>query len=145
MRFSEAQGRKVVSTTTAETLGQIDGFLVDPAEGSVVALELRSRQDGDIVRWSAIRSFGADAVTVDSPDALTTADEPVAALRGKDHDLIGKRVLTTDGDEDGAVFDVDFDSDTGAVIRLLLGHESRDVAGSRLVGVGSYAVVVKAP
>lgn len=142
MRFSEAQGRKVVSTTTAETLGQIDGFVVDPADGHVVALEVRSRQDGDLVRWPAIRSFGADAVTVDSPDALTTADEPVTALRGKDHDLIGKRVLTTDGDERGAVVDVDFDPGTGAVVRLLLGDESNDVPGNLLLGVGSYAVVV---
>lgn len=143
MRFSEAQGHKVVSTTTAETLGQIDGFVVDPADRSVVALELRSRQDGDIVRWTAIRSFGADAVTVDSPDALTTADEPVAALRGKAHELLGKRVLTTEGDERGAVVDVDFDTDTGAVVRLLLGDQGAHVPGSRLIGVGSYAVVVR--
>ncbi len=145
MRFSEAQGRKVVSTSTAQTVGVVDGFVVDPSAGSVVALELRSASAGDTLPWAAIRSFGSDAVTVDSPDAVTTADESLTALRGKQHQLTGKRVLTTDGDEDGAVFDVDFDPDTGAVVRLLLGDESRDVPGSRLVGVGSYAVVVQAP
>ncbi len=143
MRFSEAQGRKVVSTSTAATVGVVDGFVVDPDAGSVLALELRSASSGDILPWAAIQSFGADAVTVESPDAATAADESVAALRGKQHHLIGKRVLTTDGDEDGAVFDVDFDPETGAIIRLL-GDEDRDVPGSRLVGVGSYAVVVRA-
>lgn len=144
MRFSEAQGRAVVSTSTAQTVGRIDGFVVDPATGRVVALQLGSARSGDTLPWAAIKSFGVDAVTVDSPEAAVAADEWVAALRGKDHDLIGKRVLTTDGDEDGRIFDVDFDPGTGALVRLLLGDQGRDVAGHRLVGVGSYAAVIAA-
>ncbi|MGI8947721.1 MAG: PRC-barrel domain-containing protein [Ornithinimicrobium sp.] len=143
MKFSEAQGRTVVSTSTAETVGRIDGFVVEPSAGSVVALELGSARSGDTLPWSSIKSFGIDAVTIESPAAVTTADEQLAALRGKDHSLIGKRVLSTDGDECGHVLDVDFDPGTGTVVRLLLGDEGRDVAGDQLVGVGSYAVVVE--
>lgn len=142
MRFSEAQGRTVVSTSTAQVLGRIERFVIDPTAGAVVALELGSARSGDTLPWSAIKSFGVDAVTVESPDAVTAAGPQIAALRGKDNELVGKRVLSTDGDEEGRILDVEFDPDTGAVVRLLLGDEAHDVAGRRLVGVGSYAVVV---
>ena len=50
-------------------------------------------------------------------------------------------MLTAGGDDIGTVDDVEFDADTGAITSLLL--SSGDVSGARLVGVGSYAVVVR--
>lgn len=143
MRFSDARGRKVVSTSTADTVGKIDELLVDPASRSVLALVLKKTDDGDTLRWSAITAFGEDAVTVGSAEAITAPDEQVAALTGKDHAVLGKRVLTTAGAELGKVDDVEFDHESGAIETLLL-HGDDTVAGSRLVGVGSYAVVVRA-
>ncbi|HVL93803.1 MAG TPA: PRC-barrel domain-containing protein, partial [Acidimicrobiales bacterium] len=56
-------------------------------------------------------------------------------------DLPGRRVLTERGRELGAVADVEFDPATGAVTAVLVGQTT--VAGDRLIGLGSYALVVK--
>ncbi len=141
MRFSEAKGRKVVSTSTADSVGVVHDFVVDPKSAAVLAMQLKKTHAGDTLRWSDITAFGADAVTLTSPDKITEADDDVRALLGKDHRLVGKRVLSTAGDELGEVSDVEFDVDSGAVTSLILddGH----VAGARLSGVGSYAVIVR--
>ncbi len=38
MRFTEAMGRKVVSLATAETVGTLGEFVVDPGSHTVVAV-----------------------------------------------------------------------------------------------------------
>lgn len=142
MRFSAASGHKVVSTSTAETVGKVDAFVVDPATRAVVALTLKKTDDGDTPRWSNITAFGADAVTVSGAEKVTRPPADVSPLLGKEHELVGNRVLSSLGDELGKIDDVDFDPASGAVMSLILSGE--EVAGDRLVGVGRYAVVVKA-
>ncbi|MHA3702102.1 PRC-barrel domain-containing protein [Jatrophihabitans sp. YIM 134969] len=140
--FSDANGRKVVSTSSAETVGKVDGFVVDPVTRSVVALEIKKAESGDVLLWRDIAGFGEDAVTVADAGAIIDAPPEIDALQGKDHELKGKRVLTVTGVDLGKVKDVDFDAQTGALTMLTLkGHE---IHGSALTGVGSYAVVVQA-
>ncbi len=47
MRFSEATGHKIVSTSTAATIGRVDGFVVDPAHRTVLALQVGKADSGD--------------------------------------------------------------------------------------------------
>jgi sporulation protein YlmC with PRC-barrel domain len=141
MLFSAALGRKVVSTSTAETVGFVEEFVVDPRTHSVVALGLKKAKGG-VLRWSDLTAFGEDAVTVASAEQVGSADETITALSGKDHRLVGKRVLSTAGDELGTVADVEFDPASAALTALALAERSIDAV--RLVGVGSYAVVVRA-
>ncbi len=140
MRFSEATGRKIVSTSTAETVGKVDAFVVDPHRRVVVAVECRKTSGGDVLPWADIVGFGADAVTVRDAAAIGGAGPEVDALRGKDHSVLGKRVLSSAGDELGKVDDVAFDAETGAIEALVL--TGGDIAGDRLLSVGSYAVIV---
>jgi sporulation protein YlmC with PRC-barrel domain len=142
MKFTDASGRQVVSTSSAATVGKIDDFVVDPRRRAVVAVTLKKADAGRTLAWSNITAFGADAVTVSGGDVLTEPTPEIAALSGKDHRLLGKRVLSTGGDDLGKVDDVEFDPGTGTITALLL--PSGEVAGGRLVGVGSYAVVVQA-
>jgi uncharacterized protein YrrD len=142
MLFSDAKGRKVVSSSTAETVGRVSRFVVDPVTRAVVGIELKKTDQGDMLRWSDITAFGADAVTVTGPDRIGDGGEVVKALSGKAHRVLGKRVLTSTGDELGKVTDVDFDPETGVLLSLLV-DSGPEVAASRLVGVGSYAVVVR--
>ncbi len=140
--FSDAKGRQVVSTSTADTVGKIHELVVDPSSRSVVAMLCKKTEDGDTLLWSDVTAFGDDAVTVAGAAVLGTPDEKVAGLVGKDHHLLGKRVLTTRGADIGRVTDVEFDHESGAIENLILDDESVD--GARLLGVGSYAVVVRA-
>ena len=142
MLFSHAKNHKVVSSTTAETVGRVSRFVVDPRLRAVVALELKKTESGDVLQWSDITGFGDDAVTVSGSEQIRTADERVAALADKRHRVLGKRVLTSGGDELGKVDDVDFDRQTGALGALVVSHGPQ-VSADRLIGIGSYAVVVR--
>lgn len=139
-RFSAAKGRKVVSTSTAATVGQVHAFVVDPQADAVIALRLRKTSGGDALKWSDITGFGEDAVTVAQAELIAEAGAAVATRSEKAHRVLGKRVLTVAGDELGEVDDVEFDPTTGAVTALVL--DDGELARGRLVGVGSYAVVV---
>lgn len=136
--FGEATGRQVVSTSTADTVGTVEGFIVDPASRRVVALRVKK---AGVLRWGDLTAFGADAVTVDSADRVGDAAEDVARLTGKAHDPLGKRVLTATGDEQGKVVDVSFAPETGELLALETSQGS--IPGRRLLGIGSYAVVVE--
>ncbi len=140
MRFTDCAGRRVLDTSDATTAGKVAALLVDPGTQRVVAVTVKRKGDADVLRWPALTSFGPDAVTVAGPDAFSRSDERLDALASKAGALLGKRVLTDAGDEAGKVQDVDFDPEDGTVLTLLT--SAGDVAGSRLRGVGSYAVVV---
>lgn len=142
MLFSEAKGRKVVSSSTATTVGKVTGFVVDPATRAVVGIQLKKAEHGDMLRWSDITAFGTDAVTVTSPDLIGDGGESVKALSGKAHRVLGKRLLTSTGDELGKVADVDFDPASGTLTALHVDDQSV-IDAARLLGVGSYAVVVR--
>jgi sporulation protein YlmC with PRC-barrel domain len=142
MLMSEAIGRSVVGTSNAATLGRIDEFVVDPTSHTITALRLKKTDDGDTLRWGDIAAFGPDAVTLHDPAAIVAAPPEVEALSGKAHRLLGKRVLLTTGDEAGVVDDIDFSPESGLITTLIL--SSGEVPGERLMGIGSYAVVIGA-
>ncbi len=141
MHFSEAHGRKVVSTTSAETVGVIKSFVIDPSSQRIVALSLnKTPGEGTMLPWADITAFGADAVTVPDGERIISPDEQLADLDGKHRTIVGKRVLDTSGRQLGHVREVDFDPTSGHIDSLLL--EEATVDGATLRGIGSYAVVV---
>lgn len=107
----------------------------------VVAVTVKGTKAGDVIQWPAITSFGTDAVTVPSETAITTESGPVRDLGGKDHLIMGKFVLSSDGDAQGEVTDVEFDGATGQISFVMV--DGAPVAGDLLVGLGSYAVVIR--
>ncbi len=143
MLFSVARSHKVMSTQSATTVAKVAGFIVDPAGPRVLALRLaKTHGNGDTLHWEDLVGFGPDAVTVAGEDALTTARGRAAELSGKQFELLGKRVLDDRGDEVGQVQDLDFDPETGAITTVLTSQGP--IEGDRLIGCGSYAVVVNA-
>ncbi len=146
MLYSDLKGRKLVDTASADTVGKVDGFLLDPTTRSVVALEFKKTSHGSVVAWSDLTAVGADAVTIGSATVLSDHDERQADLASKDGEVLKKRVLSDAGEDLGSVRDVDLDPETGALVELVVGSkkEQQSIAGSRLLGVGSYAVVVAA-
>jgi len=146
MLYSDLKGRKLVDTTSADTVGKVDGFLLDPAGRTVAGLEFKKTDHGSAVAWEDLASVGADAVTVAGTDVLVDPEGRLADLATKDAQVLKKRVLTDAGEDLGAVHDIDIDPQSGALLELIVGEKKQrhSVAGSRLLGVGSYAVVVKA-
>ena len=143
MLLSELKDHPVMSLESANRIGRVAGAVIDPATRRVVALRLRKTSgDGDTLHWEDLTALGQDAVTVAGQRLVTSARGRAEALSGKEHELVGKRVLTSAGDEVGEVDDVDVDVESGSVTRLVTSEG--DVDGARLVGCGSYAVVVRA-
>jgi sporulation protein YlmC with PRC-barrel domain len=143
MLFTEAIGRKVVSTDTASTVGRVRDYIVDPRLPGIVGLTLsKTSGEGGALPWSNIIAFGVDAVTVPGAAAVVVPDGYLTELAAKPHTLLGKRVLSTAGVQLGTILDVDFDPAVGRLAWLLL--EQAPIDAGRLLGVGSYAVVVRA-
>ncbi|WP_018638346.1 PRC-barrel domain-containing protein [Parafrankia elaeagni] len=142
MLFSEAAKRRVLSTKTAQSVGVLAGFVVDPTAARIAALRVKkSEGPGDILGWEDLTAFGQDVITVASAEAIADPHGRVADLLARPGELLGKRILTDAGNEIGTVTDVDFDPAEGKVLSLLT--TAGRLAGDRLVGCGSYAVVVR--
>lgn len=143
MRFSEAKGQKVVSTSEAVTVAKVDGFVVVPGPGRVLALKLKKTPaEGELLRWSSLTAFGRDAVTVPSGSVIEVGDPELTALADKHRDVIGRRVLDDTGTDQGKVVDVDFDLQTGDITTVIT--DRTEIPGSTVIGLGSYALVVRA-
>ncbi len=143
MLLSDARGRKVVSKSSAETVGKITDYVIDPTARTVAALVLKKTSgEGDTLPWDNILSVGDDAVIVADDDAIVTASGRVAELGDKRFAAHGKRVLDSGGVEHGELKDIDFDPATGTITALVVKDGTID--GITLVAVGSYAVIVRA-
>ena len=142
MRFKEADGRKVVSAESAESIGRIEAYVIDTRARSVSAFRLaKVKGDATFVSWEDVQ-FGPDAVVVPSSDRLRTArDEAEARAASKDLQPVGKLVLDESGTALGKVGDVEFDPGTGAIVEFDLGDQGT-VTADRLIGLGAYAVIV---
>jgi uncharacterized protein YrrD len=143
MRFSEAEGRKVVSTSTAETVGKITDYLIDPKGRSVAGIVLKKTSGNeDTIAWGDIEAFGEDAVMIRDEDVLVVPSGRLAELNEKRYREDGKLVLSSAGVALGKVDDVEFDPKTGALTALILDDATID--GGLLLAAGSYAVIVRA-
>jgi uncharacterized protein YrrD len=144
VRLSEADGRPVVSRASAETLGELKHVVVDVGAHRIVAVHVAGgRRHARLVDWSSIVGFGPDGIVVEDDDAARPpTDDREAAVAAGRLDLDGRLVLSDDGDALGAITDVEFDEESGALRSILAGDERLDAA--RLRAIGPYCLIVRA-
>ncbi|MDQ6855138.1 MAG: PRC-barrel domain-containing protein [Actinomycetota bacterium] len=140
--FKNAHGRKVVSRTTAEALGELSHMVVDTSRRHVSAIVVnKGKKHAFLVDWEHVSGFGPDAVMVESEDTLRPpADDQEQEAAGGKLELVGKRALSERGNELGPIADVEFDPDSGNIGSVLVGEER--IPATDLLGVGSYAAVL---
>lgn len=141
MLFSEATLRRVFAITPASIVGQVDDLIVDPHRRTISALRIAGGWNGEIVHWSDITAFGADGITVRSPEVVKQAEGRTAEILAGSYHIMGKRLLTSAGNDLGRIMDVDFDTRTGSIRHLVTTGGRID--GGLLMGCGSYAAVVR--
>ena len=141
MRASELRGRTVLDVSVAREVARVEAVIVDPGTGRLAGFRVSG--PAPVLPFAEVASVGADAVTVDGPDALHLPESPVErrAVEGR-IDPIGLPVLDDAGTQLGRVEDLEIRPETGEVHALVV--DGAEVPGSRLLGVGSYAVVVRA-
>ena len=139
--FRAAEGRKVVSRATAETVGVLRHLIIDAAGHQIVGLVVKEKRRSLLVDWEHVNGFGVDAVMVESEAVLRAPadDREHAAVKGT-LDLVGKRALSEMGNERGSIVDVEFDPGSGVLGSVLIGDDR--VPATVLLGVGSYAAVL---
>ncbi|MFD5699526.1 PRC-barrel domain-containing protein [Streptomyces lasiicapitis] len=147
MVLTQLLGRVVVDAAGAARLGSVDGLVLDASHdpgrshSRIAALRLRdAKTEDEVIAWAGIHAVGPDAVivTADRPVSLGTADSPAAS---ESQSLLGKRLLTDLGHDIGTLDDLTFDTGTGRVERLT-SSRGEQLAGERLIGIGTYAMVV---
>jgi sporulation protein YlmC with PRC-barrel domain len=133
-----AIGKPVILRETAEQVGDVHFFAVNAADRQVTALVVAKGRRSSVIDWAQIQSVGPDAVIVEGTREPTSDDD--RAVSGALHP-IEKRVLSDRGNELGTTADIEID-DGGSIQTLHVADQVVD--GTRLRGVGSYAVVVTA-
>ncbi|WP_367039459.1 PRC-barrel domain-containing protein [Streptomyces sp. Je 1-332] len=143
MLLSQVLGHPVISAEDARPAGQVAGIGIDPRTRRITELYLRdAKNGGDSVPWSHVRGMGPDAVIIDT-DATAATETGSGGSHSRAHKrLLGKPVLTEYGEDAGTLTEVTFDPETGGIGDLYVGREQ--VPGSRLLGLGSYALVLGA-
>jgi uncharacterized protein YrrD len=127
IRLSQLIGQPAVALADASHVGKVDGAVV--RQGRLVAITAGKT----VIPSHAVRAFEGDAVTFDAHDPV---GEDLAAGAGP---VIGRVVLTPEGNALGPVVDLDLD-DRGVVQTVEL--RDRTMPGSQLLVVGSYAAIM---
>ncbi len=141
MRARELKGRPVLDVVEARQVGKVEAVVLDPEAGRVVGLMVKG--DRPVLPVDAVKALGPDAVTVEGADALRLP-QPGPEQRAVDGSLdpLGRLVLADDGTALGTLDDLEADDLDGTVRTLTV--DGQAIEGDRLVGIGSYAVVVRA-
>jgi uncharacterized protein YrrD len=142
--FRTATRLPVVVEDTAEQTGEVTGFVVDPDHATVHALHVGGKHaSARFVSWEDIAAFGADAVIVKGSTSVhDSSDDHEQRSANGELEMLDKRVLTDVGDELGVIEDVDFDPLDGHLEHVTVGGGRVDPG--RLIGIGTYAVIVTA-
>ncbi|NML49241.1 PRC-barrel domain containing protein [Streptomyces sp. R302] len=143
IRAGDVVGRPVL-TLHGDAIAQVKDVVVDPETGRIRAFTLSGRGllSGPLkeaIPWSAVHALGRDAVMVADRNALREGADRVAGAGGGAN-VLGRRVLTHEGEDVGKVTDVVLD--VTADEARLVGYEVRlDRHGEK----GTILVPVSAP
>jgi uncharacterized protein YrrD len=145
MRLSEADGRPVLSRSSAESVGELKHVVVDVAARRITALHVAGRKKkARLVDWARITGFGPDGIVVEDEESTRVAGDAVErAVVAGELDLDGRLVLSDGGDSLGALEDLVFDESDGAIGSIVAGGVEH--GAERLRAIGPYCVILAVP
>jgi uncharacterized protein YrrD len=142
MLLTTTLGENVVSKASAETLGSVQGVVVDADARTIVAVQVGKGRKARVVPWGAVSGVGSAAVVVHDDDALREPTDDEDRFVGGSVKVIGGLVLSDRGNAHGDIADVEYDEETGAVTSIRT--RTATIAADRVRSIGSYAWVVEA-
>jgi sporulation protein YlmC with PRC-barrel domain len=155
MKASALKNKAVVSMADGVQIGQVADVLFDTAALRVAALVLTTTGGRSVLPFAAVRSLGADAVTVESATATQAAVDQagIGNLLRSLGDLIGLKVVNGEGAYLGDVRDVTIEQASGALTELEahsggmlgLGGSGVTIPASAIRGIGPELVTVDMP
>lgn len=142
MLLTSTLGENVVSKASAETLGSVQGVVVDAGARTLAAVQVGKGRKARVVPWASISGVGSAAVVVDDEDAPREPTDDEDRYVGGSVKVIGGLVLSDRGNAHGDIVDLEYDEETGAVVSIRT--RTATIAAERLHSIGSYAWVVAA-
>ena len=114
-------GKDVLALDDGTKLEKVNGVIVDPGGQRLVALVVDEgglMSSTKVVPIEEISSFGRDAVVVGGQRSIvTTAEAPgLKEIVEQSDRIVGKKVFTVTGDEQGTIADIYFDEPSGKVL-----------------------------
>ena len=114
-------GKDVLALDDGTKLEKVNGVIVDPGGQRLVALVVDEgglMSSTKVVPIEEISSFGRDAVVVGGQRSIvTTAEAPgLKEIVEQSDRIVGKKVFTVTGDEQGTIADIYFDEPSGRVL-----------------------------
>jgi uncharacterized protein YrrD len=114
-------GKLVLSLDEGLKLEKVTDVVVDAEGKRVVALVVNEggfMSSSKVVPTAEVQSFGKDAVVVRSAGSVVSVADhaDLRALVDRDEKVVGKKVFTITGEDEGSIGDIYFDEDTGDVV-----------------------------
>ncbi len=119
MDANTLKGMAIVSMQEGTKLGQVEQPLFDLTARRIAALRVKGDDGTFIVRFDAVASVGADAITIASSAVTQTPSGGATADELRDLDALGKlKVVDHAGTFLGTVSHVEIDPVSGEITRL---------------------------
>ncbi len=118
-RGREIIGLPVIDLSNGECVAKVVDLLCSPEQDEVSALLLsvtEQPRSSHILRWQHIYSLGADAVTIQSREAITQTTDAT----GSKAKYLAKNVLTRSGKSLGRIEDIAIDAQSGRILGCVL-------------------------
>ncbi len=114
-------GKDILSLEDGVKLDKVRDVVVDPDGRRVIALVVTEGgflSSSKVVLTDEVSSFGKDAVVVRSSASVISVTDHTELRNLVEHGekILGKKVFTTAGDDQGSIADIYFDEATGAVV-----------------------------
>ncbi|MEL7503075.1 MAG: hypothetical protein AAFN18_11470 [Cyanobacteria bacterium J06554_6] len=132
LRHSELLDRMVLDYDTTETVGTVDGLLVDVKQGRVEGLMCKAGLMGrqkEVFAWSQLESIGADSLIVRAQSGAGSEKLAVAQL------ATGLEVWTDTGNKAGHIADFQLSRTTGEIVQYLFAAEGIKEIADGLYGL----------
>jgi sporulation protein YlmC with PRC-barrel domain len=149
MTTHEILGKPVVSMVDGEKAGDARELRIDTPALKVVALVVAGEKEKYLLDWEAVKSFGADAITVEDRSQLMAFSSPVEPIRDW-KELSGMNVVDGSGAVLGSVHELVLD-ERGEISSILtkaggvfgIGSKDTTVARQEIRGIGPRLITVE--
>ncbi len=147
----EILGLPIFSISEGCALGTAKRMVIDPAKGAVVAVAVEQAWylPMKLLPFKDVFSVGADAVTIESRDAVLTLHQAqdMQKLLDDDVQIIGTKVMTKTGRILGNVTEIECD-ETGKIIRFELEESDgtkKDISTAHVITIAKEVVIINEP
>jgi uncharacterized protein YrrD len=115
--FANTKGLPIIDVNTGEQLGIVEDLCFEETgKVSGVVMDARGLKRDKVIPITSVQSFGSDGVMVDQSKVFRNKSRADHLLHESHEGLIGKALMSKEGDKLGLVEDVYFREELGTIV-----------------------------